>query len=55
MLIGDPIIGAIMGVGSFWLCRFRTFVSKSFNNGRTSQHDVECTITEDGRNWVGVN
>jgi hypothetical protein len=27
MAIRDPIIGAVMGVGSLWLCRFITFLS----------------------------
>jgi hypothetical protein len=33
LLTGDPIIGTIMGAGSFWLCRFKTFLSKSLLTG----------------------
>jgi hypothetical protein len=33
MVIGDPIIGAVMGVGSLWLCRFITFLSQSSITG----------------------
>jgi hypothetical protein len=27
MVVGDPIIGVVMGVGSLWLCRFIIFLS----------------------------